>query len=51
MTSKFDEAIIMVIDNEGNILDDRDDLPFHKRAMEHMTYYIGNKDGIHFLER
>lgn len=51
MTSNFDEAIVMVIDNEGNVLDDRNELPFHKRTLEHMTYYIGNNDGIHFLER
>ncbi len=32
MTSPFDKAIIMVIDNEGNIIDDdyNDDLPFCK---------------------
>lgn len=51
MTSNFDEAIIMVIDNEGNIIDDCDDLPFHQRSLEHMTYYIGNKTGIHLLEK
>lgn len=53
MTSQFDEAIVMVIDNEGNILeeDQEEDLPFHKRMMEHMSFYIANKTGVNLLER
>lgn len=53
MTSPFKQSLIMVIDNEGNILetDNQDDQPFHKRHMEHMTYYIGDEDGIRVLEQ
>lgn len=53
MTSPFDKAIVVVIDNEGNILDDDDnnELPFHKRNMEHMSYYLGDETGIHLIER
>ena len=49
--SGFERSIVMVIDNEGNIIDDEnDDNPFHKRKMEHMSYYVADKDGVKLLE-
>lgn len=50
-SSEFDQAIIMVIDNEGNIIKDYGENDFYKNKLEHMTYYIGNKGNIEFLER
>lgn len=50
-SSKFDEAIIMVIDNEGNIIKDLGERKFYDNELEHMTYYIGKKNKIEFLER
>lgn len=50
-TSGFEQALIMVIDNEGNVLDNFNDLPFHKRQMEHMSYYIGERGLVSLLER
>lgn len=50
-TSYFDEALVIVIDNEGNVLDDFDyEKPFHKQRMEHMSYYLANKTGISLIE-
>ena len=50
--SGFDRSLVMVIDNEGNIIDDvHYQLPFHKRKMEHMSYYIADKNHIELIER
>ena len=51
MTSPFENSLIMVLDNEGNVLDTKEDLPFYSREMEHMSYYIGDSYGIHLLQR
>lgn len=51
MTSPFQKALILVIDNEGNVLKEQEHVPFHKCQMEHMSYYIGSEDGIRLLER
>lgn len=50
-SSQFDEAIIMVIDNEGNIIKDLGKRNFYDNELEHMTYYIGKQNKIEFLER
>lgn len=50
-SSQFDEAIIMVIDNEGNIIKDLGKDKFYENELEHMTYYIGKGNEISFLER
>lgn len=50
-SSQFDEAIIMVIDNEGNIINDLGGKKFYDNELEHMTYYIGKQNNIEFLER
>lgn len=50
MTSGYEEALIMVIDNEGNVIDDKDDEPFYRREAEHMSYYIGNRKGIRLID-
>lgn len=50
MTSGFDEALIIVIDNEGNVIDDMDEKPFYQREAEHMSYYIGNRQGITLID-
>lgn len=47
--SQFDEAIIMVIDNEGNVIDKQKDVPFYNRSMEHMSFYIGRNHRIELL--
>lgn len=49
--SGFDEAIIMVIDNEGNIIKNLGHKNFYENELEHMTYYIGKDNKIKFLER
>lgn len=49
--SGFDEAIIMVIDNEGNIIKDLGKDKFYENELEHMTYYVGKKNKVEFLER
>lgn len=51
MTSKFEEAIIMVIDNEGSIINNLGNDEFYKNELEHMTYYVGKGNDIEFLER
>ena len=50
-SSNFDKAIIMVIDNEGNIINDLGKSKFYENELEHMTYYIGEGNKIEFLER
>ena len=50
-TSGFQQAVIIVIDNEGNVLDDKADKPFHQREMEHMSYYLGDRQEIRLLHR
>lgn len=50
LTSDFKEALIVVIDNEGNVLDNNDSKPFHKRRAEHMSYYIGSPKGIQLID-
>ncbi|MDO4962696.1 MAG: carbamoyltransferase C-terminal domain-containing protein [bacterium] len=50
-SSKFDEALIMVIDNEGNIINDLGKKDFFENELEHMTYYIGKGNKVTFLER
>lgn len=50
-SSQFDEAIIMVIDNEGNIIKDLGEKKFYDNELEHMTYYIGKQNKIEFFER
>ena len=50
-SSNFNEAIIMVIDNEGNIINDFGKEKFYDNELEHMTYYIGKDNSISFLER
>lgn len=50
-SSGFDEAIIMVIDNEGNIIKDLGKDKFYENELEHMTYYIGKGNEVTFLER
>lgn len=50
-TSHFEKALIMVIDNEGNVIDDCDGVPFHKRRMEHMSFYIGDGEKVFLLEQ
>lgn len=50
--SPFQESLIMVLDNEGNIIesDDDEESPFYKRQMEHMSYYVGNSEHIQLIE-
>lgn len=50
-TSNFDEAIIMVLDNEGNIIENYDEGVYYKNTLEHMTYYVGKGTTIEYLER
>lgn len=50
-SSNFDEAIIMVLDNEGNIIKDLKKEKFYENELEHMSYYIGKGKKVEFLER
>lgn len=50
-SSNFDEAIIMVLDNEGNIIGDEISDKFYENEMEHMSYYVANKNKIELIER
>lgn len=50
-SSGFEEAIIMVIDNEGNIINDLGKENFYENELEHMTYYIGKSDKVIFHSR
>lgn len=50
-SSKFDEAIIMVLDNEGNIIGEQISENFYENKLEHMTYYIAKNNEINFLDR
>ena len=55
--SGFDEAIIMVIDGDGNTIgnkmeDETDNLnKFWLNENEHNSYYIGKKDDVSFIEK
>jgi carbamoyltransferase len=55
--SKFDEAIIMVIDGDGNTISNKmksgTDSPekFWLNENEHNSYYVGKNDHVEFLER
>ncbi len=51
MTSEFDESLIMVLDNEGNIIEDYGNEAFYDNELEKMSYYIGRGNEIEFLER
>lgn len=50
MTSPFDEAAIMVIDNEGNLLGGRRDSRHWNNRLERNSYYLGHGDTIELLE-
>lgn len=50
-TSDFEESLIMVLDNEGNIIDDGNIEPFYLNEHEKMTYYVGKGNKIELLER
>lgn len=50
-TSKFDEALIMVLDNEGNIINDLGNDNYFDNELEKMSYYIGRDNHIQLLER
>lgn len=45
----FNEAIIIVIDAGGNVLDGNDDDWWKNRREQH-TYYVGTQDGIQLLD-
>jgi len=55
--SGFDEAIIMVIDGDGNTISDKMESgtdnakKFWLNKNEHNSYYLGKKDSVDFLER
>jgi|SRR3989338_7953874 len=55
--SGFDEAIIMVIDGDGNTISDKMESgtgnvkKFWLNKNEHNSYYLGEKDSVNFLER
>jgi carbamoyltransferase len=48
-TSPFDEAVIMVVDNEGNTVGDREDTVYWNNRVERNSYYIGSGDRIQLL--
>jgi len=50
-SSNFEKSLIMVIDNEGNIIKDLGNNNFYDNELEHMSYYIGDKNNILFLDR
>lgn len=55
--SGFDEAIIMVADGDGNVVDTvmapgtANITDYRKNLLEHNSYFIGRGDAIDFLER
>ena len=55
--SGFDNAIIMIIDGDGNVLTksmkkETDNIKnYYKNKIEHSSFYIGKKDNIELLER
>lgn len=49
--SEFEEALILVADNEGNILGRRRHAELWKNAMERCTMYRGHRTSIDLLER
>lgn len=51
MTSEFEESIILVLDNEGNITDGNNNPEFFKNESEKMSFYIGKGNKIDFFER
>lgn len=50
-SSNFDEALIIVLDNEGNIIGKEESEKFYENNLEHMSYYIAKGNKIELLER
>jgi len=56
-SSGFDEAIIMVLDGDGNVLAEKmeggtdNEKKYWLNKTEHNSYYVGGGDAINFLER
>lgn len=50
-SSPFSEAIVMVSDNEGNIIQDLGKENFYENILEHMSYYIGIDNELKLIER
>lgn len=51
MVSPFDKAIIMVLDNEGNIIGERRDKEYWKNRLERSSFYLGEGNKIELIER
>ena len=49
--SRYERALILVADNEGNILGERKHKEMWKNAMERVSLYIGKNTNINLLER
>ncbi len=49
--SPFDEALIIVMDNEGNLLTSQSNKDYWKNPMERVSIYIGKGHEIELLER
>jgi carbamoyltransferase len=50
MTSPFDESVIMILDNEGNMLGHRKDPVYWHNRVERNSYYMGSGDRVELLE-
>ena len=50
-SSNFNEALILVLDNEGNVLGDEASSNFYENELEHMSYYIAKGNNVELLER
>jgi len=51
VSSQFEDALVLVADNEGNILGPRRHAELWKNAMERLTLYRGRGNKIELLER
>lgn len=50
-SSGFNESLIIVMDNEGNIINDLGKNKFYENDLEHMTYYIAKGKEINLYDR
>lgn len=50
-SSGFNEALIIVMDNEGNIVNDLGKDKFYENDLEHMTYYIAKGKKVELYSR
>lgn len=50
MTSPFEEAVVMILDNEGNLLGGRKDSAYWDNRVERNSYFLGSGDQIELIE-